>query len=159
MPPRSKKSGSVKADSQDAIRKLQPKLRMVANSSVKVGVLRAERSSCIAVKSDSLAEKYGTAPGLEVEPKSIRELKKTVKRGKQREVPSNVYVNVFIETSDTDDSRLKSKAFVGESARRGNIVSATVPLDKLESIAARSGVNHIVQVGENLTTGVWTKAS
>jgi subtilisin family serine protease len=150
MPPRSKKSGSVKADSQDAIRKLQPKLRMVANSSVKVGVLRAERSSCIAVKSDSLAEKYGTAPGLEVEPKSIRELKKTVKRGKQREVPSNVYVNVFIETSDTDDSRLKSKAFVGESARRGNIVSATVPLDKLESIAARSGVNHI-ELGEPLS--------
>ena len=137
-------------DPQDTARKLQPKLRMVANSSVKVGVLRAERSSCIAVKSDALAKKYGTAPGAEVEPKSVREIRKSVRRGKQKEVPSNVYVNVFIETSDTDDSRRKSKAFPGESARRGNLVAATVPLAKLDSIAARSGVNHI-ELGEPLS--------
>ena len=150
---------SVKAgNSQASVRKLQPKLRMVANSSTKVGVLRAERSSCVAVKNDALAEKYGTAPGGDVEPRSIREIKKTVKRGKQRDVPNNVYVNVFIETSDSADPRTRSSAFPGETARRGNLVSATVPLSKLSSIADRIGVNHI-ELGEPLAAPTPTVSS
>ncbi len=130
-------------DPVESIRKLQPKLRMVANSTVKVGVLRAERSSTIAVKNDSLARKYGTKPGISTSAQQLQDLPRRVKRGKQRDVPNNVYVNIFIETSGADDPRLKTKTFPGESVRRGNLVAATVPLAKLSEIAARNGVNHI----------------
>ena len=140
---------SSSEDPQESIRKLQPKLRMVANSSVKVGVLRAERSSSIVVKNDELAKEYGTKPGAEMEPQSLRELPKSAKRGKQRQIPNNIYVNVFIETSDPTDTH-DSEQFPGETTRRGNLVSATVPLAKLSSIAVGKTVNHI-SLGEPLS--------
>jgi subtilisin family serine protease len=157
--PRRAKTKAVKAeefaipmtgDPVESIRKLQPKLRMVANSTVKVGVLRAERSSTVAVKNDELAKKYGTKPGAATNAQRLKDLPKKVKRGKQRDVPNNVYVNVFIETSDVQDPRLKTKTFPGESMRRGNLVAATVPLSKLSEIAARNGVDHI-ELGEPLS--------
>jgi hypothetical protein len=137
-------------DPVESIRKLQPKLRMVANSTVKVGVLRAERSSSVVVKNDALAKKYGTTPGAATNAQQLKDLPRKVKRGKQHDVPNNVYVNVFIETSDVHDPRLRTKTFPGESMRRGNLVAATVPLSKLSDIAARNGVNHI-ELGEPLS--------
>src|SRR5512141_262295 len=160
MPPRKRaKPKAAKAeefaipmtgDPVESVRKLQPKLRMVANSTVKVGVLRAERSSSVVVKNDALAKKYGSDPGAATNAQRLRDLPRTTKRGRQQGVPNNVYVNVFIETSDVDDPRLKTKTFPGESMRRGNLVAATVPLSKLSEIAARNGVNHI-ELGEALS--------
>ena len=139
---------SSSEDPQESIRKLQPKLRMVANSSVKVGVLRAERSSSIVVKNDDLAREYGTRPGGELDSQSFKMLPRSVKRGKQRKIPNNIYVNVFIETSDSSDA-MKVERFAGETTRRGNLVSATVPLAKLSEIAQGPTVNHI-SLGEPL---------
>jgi subtilisin family serine protease len=136
-------------DPDAALRKLQPKLRMVSNASTKVSVLRAERSSCVAVKNDRLIKEFGTAEDAPATPQLWRQLPKSVKRGKQTKVPNNVYVNVFIQTSETADLRSRPQPFPGETARRGNLVSATIPLSKLESIATRPSVTHI-ELGEPL---------
>ncbi len=122
---------------------------MVSNASTKVSVLRAERSSCVAVRSEKLVKEYGTSPGATGAPKLWRQLPKTVKRGRQKAVSNDVYVNIFIQTSDIADPRAPAKPFPGETARRGNLVSATVPLSKLRSIAARTSVTH-VELGEPL---------
>lgn len=132
----------------EQFRKLQPKLRMIANSSVKVNTVRSEQSSSVAVVNQELLRQTRICRGDESVPVKRSQLPKSAKRGRLKETPANVYANVFIETLD---SSAQNDRLPGERARKSNLVTARVPLSRLKVIAASENVTH-VELGEPLAT-------
>jgi subtilisin family serine protease len=132
-------------------RKCQPRLRMIANANPEVNAIRAEQCGSIAVMAPRLLKEIPLQRGERAIPIKRRELPKSVKRGSQKEVPSNVYANIFIETLDNVESKPKTRRFPGESARKSNLVTARVPLSKIKDILARDNVMY-VHLGELLTS-------
>ncbi|HLA08599.1 MAG TPA: S8 family serine peptidase [Anaerolineales bacterium] len=130
-------------------RKCQPRLRMIANANPEVNAVRAEQCASISVKAPHLLKQIPIQRGEEAVPMKKSELPRTVKRGKLKEVASNVYANIFIETLDTDVSKSKTRQFPGERARKSNLVTARVPLSKIKDILARDNVTYI-HLGEPL---------
>lgn len=126
------------------VRKLQPKLRMVANGSPHVNVLRAERSASVFIREEDLLKKYrqrrraGDAP--------VRFSRKKMKRGHLQEFPGNVLVNVFIGMTD---GAKREERLPGESARQENVATATVTLNELQEILKEPDVA-FVELGERL---------
>jgi subtilisin family serine protease len=132
-------------------RKCQPRLRMIANANPEVNTIRAEQCASIAVTAPRLLKEIPLQRGERAVPIKKRELPKSVKRGSQKQVPSNVYANIFIETLDNGQSQSKTRRFPGESARKSNLVTARVPLSKIKDILARDNVMYI-HLGEPLAT-------
>jgi len=124
-------------------RKCQPRLRMIANANPEVNAIRAEQCGPIAVMAPKLLKEIPLQRGERAIPIKKGELPKSVKRGSQKEVPSNVYANIFIETLDNVESRTGTRRFPGESARKSNLVTARVPLSKLKDILARDNVMYV----------------
>ena len=123
-------------------RKIDPKLRMIANGSGEVNIARAEQCAGIAVDARRrvpvnlaydedlwLAEKHGPPP-----------------RGTVRTPSEAILANVFVAT---DSPEVLSQAGVGESARAGLLVTTTIPLSKLKGLAAQRGV-HSISLGQQL---------
>ena len=133
----------------DNSRKCQQRLRMIANANPEVNAIRAEQCGSIAVMAPRLLKGIPLQRGEKAIPINKRELPKSVKRGSQKEVPSNVYANIFIETLDNVESKSGTRRFPGESARKSNLVTARVPLSKLKDILARDNVMYI-HLGEPL---------
>lgn len=127
-------------------RKFQPKLRMFANCDSTVNTLRAEQSACIAAEAP---EKVPITRGNDAVPMTRNSIGKAPK-GKLKRIPSDILASVFIETLDAAD---RKKSAFGEHvrARKGNLVTARVPLSKLKMIAADENVLH-VELGEPLAT-------
>lgn len=117
-------------------RKIQPKLRMIADGSKDVNVVRAERCASIAVERAEDAEKMpllrGDEPILAFEtPPSPPSLKK---------LAEDVLVNVFIEVQ-AEEAELPN--ILRGKARRGNLITTTVTLDELPTIARHPSVINI----------------
>ena len=131
-------------------RKCQPRLRMIANANPAVNAVRAEQCAAISVEAPHLLKQIPIQRGEDAVPMKKSELPRTVKRGKLKEVSSNVYANIFIETLDIDVSKSKTRQFPGESARKSNLVTARVPLSKIKDILGRDNVTYI-HLGESLS--------
>lgn len=131
--------------------KLDPKLRMVANGSEVVNTLRAEQAAYLTVQDVTLLEDIPiqTLPGEEPIERSALPADA---RGKLEKVPDSVFANVFIqlegETPSLPDS-LSSPRVSIRSVSRGNLVSASVPLDLLQEIYSDPAVIAI-EVAESL---------
>lgn len=132
----------------EGFRKCQPKLRMIANASPKVSTIRAEQCGPLAVTSQTLLKQVPFQRGDDAVPVKRSKLSLKAKRGHLKKIPTNVYANVFIETLDTG---VPKRRFPGERARKANLVTARVPLNKLKDIAANENVTHI-ELGEPLAT-------
>lgn len=111
--------------------KVDPKLRMFANCSQEVNEIRSEFQGGLIIKG---------APKEE----SIRELNLTempkvtpgLKKKKTKEPPENILTNVFVRLIPE-----KANTVVpGEIVRKGNLVSARVPLTKLNDIQSKEGI-------------------
>lgn len=129
-------------------RKIQPKLRMIANCSNAVNTIRAEHCAAIAVTSHELLEEIEPQRSLDAMPVlrsaiPLRARKKT----KLKTVSEDVSANVFIVTADAADHPAR---FPGEGARKGNLVTATATLAQLGEIASRPKVTYI-EMAEPLT--------
>jgi subtilisin family serine protease len=139
--------GIKSLDSKPFIRKLQPKLRMIANGSEGVNVARSEFCAGLTLVGELAAKKEGAPPvRAQAIAQSGVDLPKPA-RGHQRKVPDNVMVNVFVQTTDEQDRRGKVHE---ERGRRGNVAIASVPLAELDTLAQQSGVS-FVEMGEPLT--------
>lgn len=124
-------------------RKLHPKLRMVANGSSRVNAIRADTSSCLAVEDSGLLEAVRPPPVDQVAPRTKEELSISVNKGKLRVLPDDVLASVFIETSDPSDVTAESLKLSRTSARKGNLVAATVTLAELRTLVEKDSVTHI----------------
>ncbi len=132
----------------DGFRKCQPKLRMIANASPEVNTVRAEQCGPLAVTNQTLLNQIPIQRGDHDVPVKRSKLPRSAKRGHLKAIPKNVYANVFIETLDAS---ARKRPFPGERARKANLVTARVPLNKLKDIAAQENVTH-VELGEPLAT-------
>lgn len=120
---------------EEDLHKLAPKLRMVANGSEVVNTLRAEQSPSIAVRDARLLHRVPLLrqPGA----RSAERDEVKAKRGSLKKVSDKVFANVFIHLAGGAHSIpeiVKENARGARPIRKQNLVSATVPLDRLEDI-------------------------
>jgi subtilisin family serine protease len=127
-------------------RKLQPKLRMIANGSTTVNAIRSEQSASLAL-APSAAPKLDVLGSLAFGPPVARaDLPASVTRGTLQEIPPDILANVFIETIAAGEAEVR---FPGQSARKGELVTATMPLSELRPTAEDPNVAW-VEAGEAL---------
>lgn len=129
------------------LRKVQPKLRMIANGSEKVNVLRSDQSSVVAVRSEALLRRYEPPRGHGSLISTKDDLPKREKRGHLDKITGAVTVPVLIETVDAEDesqrTHRKTKPFPGKTRRRGNVLVAELTLKQVREIAGRDDVTSI----------------
>ncbi|MGB8506800.1 MAG: S8 family serine peptidase [Pyrinomonadaceae bacterium] len=129
-------------------RKLQPKLRMIANATPEVNTVRSEQCASISVTNQTLLRKIPLRRGDEGVSIRKRDLPRSARPAYLKKISSGIEANVFIETLDASAQK---RRVVGERARKSNLITARVPLNKLKDIAANENVTHI-ELGEPLTT-------
>ncbi|MDK2742880.1 MAG: hypothetical protein NDI90_08185 [Nitrospira sp. BO4] len=136
--------------------KCDPKLRIIANGDTDVNVVRAERCDALSVVSTyplgkrqysmeiiEAAESARSANGV---PRSARP-KRPPAKGNIKAITSKVSANVFISKYGTGP--LPKSLGITESASRGRLSRATVPLSKLSKLAAHPLVRG-VSLGQGL---------
>ena len=124
-------------------RKVDPKLRMIANGHTEVNIVRAERCDAIAV-----------APSVSMEqiPLSMSVVRQRAKaaaipaRGSLPEPSADILANVFIATDSMD--RLPA-GLVHETGRVGSLATATISLSKLRELGLSPQVRQI-SLGQQL---------
>ena len=150
-PKRPRKRSSLKSQLQgDELRKVQPKLRMIANGSSIVNALRAERSSCVATTDKAPKPSGQRIAGSSAIPISALQLRKSETRGKQRKLPDDILVNVFIQSTDTNDPDRRQRSKPQKGRAKHGLVTATVKLSELTALSRRSDVAHI-ELGEPIS--------
>ncbi len=117
------------------VHKLAPKLRMVVNGSEVVNTLRAEQAPALAVRDEKILRSISQKRGPGDRPVKRSSLPDD-QRKKLDRVPDSVYANVFVQlvggTERLPDA-LRADADI-RSVRKGNLVSATIPLNKLQDL-------------------------
>jgi subtilisin family serine protease len=127
-------------------RKVAPKLRMIANGSMAVNMVRAEQCSALAVTPQRVLRGAPQRRGLGAAPISRAEAPRAPKRGRLRALPRGVEVNVFVRTIGP---RVDTPALLEDFPRRGDLVRATVRVDQLPRLTAQKDVAY-VEIGEPL---------
>jgi subtilisin family serine protease len=125
--------------------KLQPKVRMIANGSTEVNVIRAEHASALAAPK-RVRRSVRQVRGDDAVPVRRRRLPRSARPGKLRKPPVTK-AHVFIHL--VKGVPFGVKIHRSQSGRRSNIVAATVPIAELPSIARRPEVAFI-ELGEPL---------
>lgn len=129
--------------SESADRKLHPKLRMIANGAAEVNAIRSTISSAMTTKAEKIK------PPVDVRDCSPDVGRSKAKKGQLKTTPKNVLVNVFVHTTNGLDVPKASDAAIGTPVRRGQLMTMTVPLDRLHAIAAAKNVT-LVEAGQPL---------
>lgn len=112
--------------------KVDPKLRMFANGSQEVNEIRSEFQGGVAVKG-ALKEEPMRELNLTHMPKITSALKK---KKKTKEPPEKILTNIFVRlTPEKGDTIVP-----GKIVTKGTLVSARVPLTKLNDIQSMAGV-------------------
>src|SRR5215510_9625561 len=115
----------------ETLKKLQPKLRMIADGDTRVNVIRAERCAGLAVSRPKLAERVPIMRGSRAVGVSIDTLKKKPKAPPLKRVTKALLTNVFIYLRD---ATVKTPHIEGPSSRNGRIVEAQVPLSRVAGL-------------------------
>lgn len=131
----------------DNVRKIQPKLRVISNGSPEVNAVRAEQCGAVTVDNEKILSEVSVAIYEQAVPVRAGEMPKSAKRENLSELPKNVLTNVFVQT--IKPMRAGEK-LPGETARKGNIVTATVTIDELRQLAENPNVS-FVEAGANVT--------
>src|SRR5688572_32980895 len=115
------------------LKKLQPKLRMIADGDTTVNVVRAERCGALAVDDAALLDRIDPQRGPDAAPVTRRALGRKPKTPPLRTITSDVLANVFVYLRDsTADAPPAGTAF---TARRGRIVQVQARLSELPALA------------------------
>jgi subtilisin family serine protease len=131
-------------------RKIQPKLRMIANGSQQVNEVRSDISSALRV-----AKKIDlsfVSPFKDLEASVV---KRPPKKGRLRKVTGDIEASVFIQRTDSADSTNSNTAsrsplpLENETFIKGNQSTAEIRLDQLSDIAKDPSVTYI-EMGEPL---------
>ncbi len=127
-------------------RRIQPKLRMFANASTEVNILRAEHCCSIAAAAGPLEQKIRLQRGEGAVPLLKEEARRPLVRGSLKETSNDVLASVFVQTGPRPRTE---EPLRGETARRANLSTAEVRLSDLKGIADRPDV-YSVELGESL---------
>jgi subtilisin family serine protease len=146
--------------------KLQPKLQMIKNGSSVVNAIRSEQCAALAVTREATLKSVPEMRKQDAVPVRRKDLPKSARRGRQKRVPSDIEVSVFVQTSELpgaptekisprERARQKkaSESFrksFNISARRANLAIGRLKLSSLQRLSKRAEVAY-VEIGQTLT--------
>jgi subtilisin family serine protease len=131
----------------ELIRKLQPKLRMIADGDTTVNVVRAERCAALSVVSPTLLKKFPPLRGSAASPVAIKDAKKKPKTPPLKTITPEVLTNVFVYLRDAsvDDVQCGNRP----RARSGRIMQVQSKLNEIPALASQEQVAY-VEIAEAL---------
>src|SRR5688572_12716621 len=131
----------------ETLRKIQPKLRMIADGATAVNVVRAERCAALSVVKPELLKKFPPLRGTAAAPVAIKDVKKKPKAPKLKAITSEVLTNVFVYL---DDARVEDPPFGDRpTARSGRIMQVQTRLSDIPLLAQQPQVA-FVEIAEAL---------
>ncbi len=136
--------------SREVLKKLQPKLRMIADGDADVNIVRAERTAALIVESPAALKKVEKCRGADAVPVTIEDLKKKPRVRPLKRVTGAVRTNVFVYLRDP---KVETPDVGQPTCRKGEIVQIQAPLDRIPAIAEHEGVTY-VEMAEPLKTPV-----
>ena len=128
-------------------RRLDPKLRMIANANSKVNRIRAEFSASVSVKKERPIPKKRLLKQ-ETIPLKRTELPDSAPRGILDSIPDDIETSVFIEF-EPSFSEKSDLSIPGQISRQGNIITAKIPLSQLKELQDDPSILH-VEIGQRL---------
>jgi subtilisin family serine protease len=139
--------------SREALKKLQPKLRMITDGDATVNIVRSERAAALIVESPASLRNVQECRRPDAVPLSIEDLaKKPRVPPPLKRVTGAVRTNVFVYLRDP---KVETPDVNQPKCRKGEIVQIQAPLDKIPAIAAQDGVTY-VEMAESLKLPVVT---
>lgn len=132
MPPRISKA---------TLRKLQPKLRMIADGDTTVNVVRAERCAALSVVKPALLKKFTPLRGATAKPVALRDLKKKPRTPPLKALTSEVLTNVFVYLRDPASA--EPPCGNRPHARSGQIMQVQTKLNEIPKLADDEEVAYI----------------
>ena len=106
--------------SREVLKKLQPKLRMIADGDADVNIVRAERTAALIVESPAALKKVDRSAGVPTRCRSaIEELKKKPRVRPLKRVTGAVRTNVFVYLRDP---KVETPDIGQPTCRKGEIV-------------------------------------
>ncbi len=145
--------------SVDILKKLHPKLRMIADGDTTVNVVRAERCAALAVTKTSLLKEYPPVRGQDAVAVRWRDLRKKPKTPKRlKSITPDVLTNVFVYLRDA--SVATPPCGNRNYSRRGQIMQVQTTLKDLPELAKDDSVTY-VEIAEALkmpTPVLWSCA-
>ncbi len=138
MPPRIQKK---------ILRKLQPKLRMIADGDTTVNVVRAERCAALSVAKPELLKKFPPLRGSAAAGVTRKELGKKLKTPRLKKITPDVLTNVFVYL---DDARAEDPPWDDRpTSRSGRIMQVQTKLNDVPRLASAPQVA-FVEIAEAL---------
>lgn len=131
----------------ETLKKIQPKLRMIADGDSIVNVVRAERCGALAVDNTSLLRRVPETRGAHAVPVALTDLPKRPKAPALKRVSSDVLANVFVYLRDSEATEIATGA--RPYSRRGRIAQVQAKLSDLPKLASDDNVAY-VEVAEAL---------
>src|SRR5687767_14099717 len=131
----------------DTLRKLQPKLRMIADGSTTVNVVRAERCAALSVVKPELLKKFPSQRGTAAAPVALKDMQKKPKAPRLKAITSEVLTNLFVYLDDAaaDDPSFGDRP----TSRSGQIVQVQTKLSDVPRLASEPHVA-FVEIAEAL---------
>jgi len=131
------------------LRKVQPKLRMVANGNTEVNVLRAEHAAAVAVAPEQ-AEALAAVRSDNGTPAAPPEAPRRLKTGRLTR-RADAFVSVFVGFAGTElNAQLPPSGGFPLTASRGGLATAELPVEQALDLAAKEDVS-FVELGQPLT--------
>lgn len=135
----------------DTLRKVQPKLRMIADGDTVVNVVRAERCAALMVDRPALTRRMPVRRGPDAVPVALADLPRKPRTPPLTQITRDVLANVFVYLRNADvpaDERTRAWRRKPH-ARHGRMVQVQTTLSDLPAIAADPDVAY-VEIAETL---------
>jgi subtilisin family serine protease len=131
----------------ELLRKLQPKLRMIADGDTTVNVVRAERCAALSVVSPALLKKIPALRGATPAPVSMKDAKRKPRTPPLKRITPEVLTNVFVYLRDAevDDPPCGNRPH----SRSGRIMQVQSKLNEIPALASQEQVAY-VEIAEAL---------
>ena len=131
----------------ETLRKLQPKLRMIADGGSTVNIVRAERCAALSVATPELLKKIPPVRGAAAVPVTRKKLKKKLKAPRLKSITPDVLTNVFVYL---DDARAEDPPWHDRpTSRSGRIMQVQTRLNDVPRLASAPQVA-FVEIAEAL---------
>src|SRR5262245_30098722 len=131
----------------EMLRKLQPKLRMIADGGTTVNIVRAERCAALSVAKPELLKTHPPVRGVKAVAVTRKTLKKKLKAPRLKKITPDVITNVFVYL---DDARSEDPPWHDRpTSRSGRIMQVQTKLNDVPRLASAPQVA-FVEIAEAL---------
>jgi subtilisin family serine protease len=124
----------------ETLKKMQPKLRLIADGDTKVNVIRSERCAALTVDRETLLKKIKPLRGPDAVPATLGEVRRKPKLKPLKRISDELLANVFVYLRD---STVKPRTPHQPHSRHGQILQVQASLRALPGLAADPNVSYV----------------